>query len=1680
MKMRFYMKTMGAALGLASLMSSVTATSAAETAKPVIAEKVSFYTQVRPIFQVHCVGCHQPAKSKGGYVMTDFKQLLSKGESEKLPIIAKQPDKSLLVQMITPDKAGEAEMPYKKAPLSPKDIESIHNWIAQGALDDSPDTAKVVFDMAHPPVYSKAPYITAIDYSPDGSLLAVSGYHEVLIHKADGSGLVSRLVGLSARIESIKFSPDGKLLAVTGGLPARMGELQIWDVAKKELKNSITVSHDTIYGASWSPDGKHVALGCADNTVRAFDIKTSKQVFFNAAHSDWALDTVWSPKGEWIISVGRDMSSKIYEFKTERFIDNLTSITPKALKGGLIAVAAHPKLDEVLIGGSDGVPQIYRLERIAKRVIGDNSNQIRRYPEMKGRIFAVAYSSDGKRIAAGSSLDGKGYLNVYNSDVNREVSAELKGIFGKVERSRNAKEKEKVQAFQTDGARLLASVNLPAGVYAIDFSPDGKTLAASGGAGVLRLLDAGNLAQKKAFVPVPLPPDQAKKVVGISVSPDKIDLKRKYDYSQILVKGWLASGDFTDLTRKAKYTVAGGIATVSSGGQLKPVKDGKGEVVVSYQSIDAKLPVTIAGTAGTFKADYIRDVMPVVSKMGCNAGTCHGAKDGKEGFKLSLRGYDPIYDVRAFADDLAGRRVNFAQADDSLMLLKATSAVPHQGGQRTAPGSDYYNIVRDWIGSGCHLDLKSAKVTGIEMFPKNPVVQDIGGSQQIRIIATYANGEKRDVTAESFIESGNMDIISTDPAGVVKTLRRGEAPILARFEGAYAATTMTVMGDRSDFVWNNPDTWGRADELVAAKWERMKILPSELSNDAEFVRRVHLDLTGLPPSVDAVNSFLGDKRDTRIKRSELVDKLVGNKDYVDHWSNKWADLLQVNRKFLGPEGSKLFRDWIRNEVQKNTPYDQFARSLITAKGSNKENPPASYYKVLREPEALMENTTHLFLATRFNCNKCHDHPFERWTQNQYYETAAFFARVSLKRDPKNPGGNIGGTAVEGAKPLYEEIFDQKEGDVKHALTGEIIAPEFPYATDFKADPKANRRERLAAWMTSPDNRYFAKSYANRIWGYMMGVGLIEPLDDIRAGNPPSNPDLLDYLTREFVSSGYNVQHLVKLVCKSRTYQLSIKTHKWNEDDAINFSHATVRRLPAEVLFDTIHYSLGSTLKIPGVSPGTRAAQLADSGFKLKDGFFATMGKPPRESACERERVNDIQLGPVMAMISGATVGEALSDPENAIAKLVAKEKDDARIVNDIFLRVLSRPASAAEIAISKKSIAGIADEHKQLVAELASYEKKLAPITAKKAADRKKDLEDSKKELSAYAKEIEPREKQRAKERDDRIAAADKSVKEYEKMLPAKQAAWEKKQDLAFNWTVLDPTTLSATGKIKLTKNADGSVSSSEKGDKGDYTFVAESKLTDITAIRLEALTDKTLPKGGPGWATDGNFVLSQFEVSMSSLSDPKKSSKAVLDKPMADFEQVNFKIGKAIDGRVDVNSGWAASPNLGMTHWATFQLKQPLKNEKGVLLTIKLAQQFKQKKPYRLGKFRISVASSKKPTGLSLPDDLKALLKTPAEKRSAEAKATIAKVYRITDAELVKRQTALSSAKTPLVPDKRRVELEQVVKRFEQPLPPDSELARLQRAMKLSEGQLQKTRLVGMQDLAWALLNSPSFLFNR
>ncbi len=755
------------------------------------------------------------------------------------------------------------------------------------------------------------------------------------------------------------------------------------------------------------------------------------------------------------------------------------------------------------------------------------------------------------------------------------------------------------------------------------------------------------------------------KIVRLMTYPDSLTFEHARDVRHVVVLGATESGTTIDLTASAEFKSEAGSVRVGADRYFEPVKEGVDKVIVSAGGLTAKFPVVVRGM-GSPPVSFVRDVMPILSRLGCNAGTCHGAQKGRNGFRLSLRGYDPAFDYQSLIDDLAGRRFNRSAPDESLILLKPTQGVPHEGAFVLDPSSRAYATLRQWIAEGAASDVEvTTRPSRVEIQPAAPEMTNPGEKQSLVVIAHYADGTSRDVTADANFSSTVTDVATVASDGLVAAVRRGESQIVVRYEGQFGVAGVTVMGDRTGFQWQDVAENNFIDALVYKKLKRLKILPAELASDAEFMRRVYLDVTGVPPGPDEVRAFLADTTDSRAKRDRLVDELLESPAYVDHWTNKWADLLQCNKKYLGEKGVWAFRNWIRQSIASNKPYDQFVRELLTSVGGTFENPATSYFRVTRDPNTNAENVTQLFLGIRFQCNKCHDHPFERWTQSQYYQFGAFFAQAAIK---------------PGAAPEDQVVYERRDGgEVAHPKTGQPVAAVFPVGHAGKTSETKVRRAMMAEWMTAPENPFFAKSMANRVWSYFLGKGVIDPVDDIRSSNPPSNPELLDALSADFVRSGFDVKHLMRTIAKSRTYQHSIKTNRWNEDDANNFSHAVPRRLTAEQLLDAIHVATGSQPRFPGVPAGFRAAKLPDT--KLAAGeFFSLFGSPPRESPCECERKGEVSLGQTLNLINGPTIAEAIVDPAGRIAQLMKSSPDDKRIIDELYLAVLNRPPREDEVA----------------------------------------------------------------------------------------------------------------------------------------------------------------------------------------------------------------------------------------------------------------------------------------------------------------------------------------------------------------------------------------------------------------
>ncbi|MSU34172.1 MAG: DUF1553 domain-containing protein [Pedosphaera sp.] len=795
-------------------------------------------------------------------------------------------------------------------------------------------------------------------------------------------------------------------------------------------------------------------------------------------------------------------------------------------------------------------------------------------------------------------------------------------------------------------------------------------------AGILTAAAAGDKPGEK-FIP---PPPPLPALRGIHLEPAKLSLADSRDARKVLVLGETQDGGIVDLTRAATFQPASEVISVDSAGFFLGKNVGATTVAVLAGGYSAVLPVTVAGT-NILPISFVRDVEPVLSRSGCNQGTCHGAAKGKNGFRLSLRGYDPAYDYESLINDLSGRRFNRANVDESLMLLKSLGEVPHEGRQPIKPGGRYHQIVRQWITEGARYEKSAgARARQIDILPAVVALDLPGRQQQFLILATYADGSTRDVTREAILSSNNEEIALVKDQ-TLTALRRGEMAVLVRYEGLYASREVSIMGDRTGFTFAPMPEHNPVDHHVNGKLQQMKINPSNLCTDAEFMRRVYLDLSGQPPTAAKVRSFLADAADSRTKRERLIDELIGSQGYADFWANKFSDLLQCNSENLGQKGVWVFRDWIHQQLKDNRPYDQFVRELVVARGSTFENPAGNYLRVLQDSGKMTEDISQTFLGVRFNCNKCHDHPFERWTQNQYYEFGAFFAQVAFKRGTLGRDRLIRPGTAYAEEQVSEDIVyrNPQGGDVKNPKNDLIVAPKVPYGTARDARPNEDRRAAFAEWLTSRDNPYFARSTVNRFWSYFFGRGIIDPVDDIRAGNPPSNPELLAALTDEFVQNGFDLRKLMRTIITSRTYQLSITTSKWNADDTINFSHAMPRRLSAEQMFDAVAVATGFHPKFQDLPNGMRAVEVPD-GMVAGNDFLGLFGRPKRQSACECERSSNVTLSHALNLINGQTLGECVSSPANNLSQLLAAETDDRKVVEEIYLNCLNRPPTEKELS----------------------------------------------------------------------------------------------------------------------------------------------------------------------------------------------------------------------------------------------------------------------------------------------------------------------------------------------------------------------------------------------------------------
>jgi uncharacterized protein DUF1549/uncharacterized protein DUF1553 len=752
------------------------------------------------------------------------------------------------------------------------------------------------------------------------------------------------------------------------------------------------------------------------------------------------------------------------------------------------------------------------------------------------------------------------------------------------------------------------------------------------------------------------------KLSGLQCYPSEIKLTSAKSRQEMVVEATYADGVTRDVTAHARFALSNPKLARVTNGIIAPVADGQTELRVKFAGRSLAVPVSVAGATVQPPVSFKHDVMPVFTKAGCSTGACHGTSRGKDGFHLSLFGFDPDGDYFRLTREQIGRRINLAIPKESLIIQKGLGAVQHTGGVRFTTNSELYKTLVAWLDAGATQDSTNlSKLTGIEMFPGSAVMEGSNAVQRFIVLAHYSDGTDRDVTPLAVFISNNDVSAKVADDGTVTAAQRGEAFIQARFGDCNVGAQVIVIPKDLPYQWPGVPARNYIDEAVYAKLKKLRLTPSAVCDDATFLRRACLDITGTLPKPEDVEAFLADT--DADKRDRLVDALLDRKEFAELWVMKWAELLETRSRdnAVYPKAALRYFEWLRNQMLAGVPLDQVVRSLVTASGSTLRDPASNYYQVEPDTQKLAENTAQIFLGMRIQCAQCHNHPFDRWTMNDYYGFDAFFAQIGRK-----PGDD----------PRETVIFDRTDGEVKHPVTGAVMRPKFlgGEAPEIKGE---SRREVLARWLTSPQNPYFARNVANIVWAHFLGRGIIEPVDDVRISNPPSNPELLDALAAKLVGYQYDFKKLVRDICTSRTYQLDTRPNDTNAGDQRNFAKASIRRIRAEVLLDCISEVTETQDKFPGLPRGAKAVEIPDGN--TADYFLTTFGRASRTTVCSCEVKVDPNLSQALHLLNGDTIQNKIE--QGAVVKSLLKRGETPdQIIANLYLRCLGREPTPDESA----------------------------------------------------------------------------------------------------------------------------------------------------------------------------------------------------------------------------------------------------------------------------------------------------------------------------------------------------------------------------------------------------------------
>ena len=758
-------------------------------------------------------------------------------------------------------------------------------------------------------------------------------------------------------------------------------------------------------------------------------------------------------------------------------------------------------------------------------------------------------------------------------------------------------------------------------------------------------------------------------VKELVVFPTEVGITSAQDRQSLVVQAIFDNGLTEDVTLKAKMSLDNATCVNLDKAVLKPLADGASKLTIEFAGKSKVVPIKVSSSKAIRPISFRMDIMPIFMKANCNTGSCHGAARGKDGFRLSLFGFDPEGDHFRLTREMPGRRLNQAVPAESTFIEKAIGSVQHTGGKRIEPGSEMYQTLIRWIEAGSPNDdvAKLPKLVGVELAPKQAVLDGKGTSQRMTVLAKYSDGSDRDVTSLAVFMSNNDSTAAVSQEGVVTAGDRGEAFVMARFETFTVVSQFLVLPKGLKFDYPKEPDANYIDTLVASKLKKLRMSPSEVCDDETFLRRVYLDIIGTTPTVTEASAFLDSKASD--KRAKVIDELLGRKEFTELWVNKWAEILQIRSSLqVSYKAMFLYYNWLMEKISKNTPMDKMVQELLGANGGTFKNPATNFYQQTTDQLVLTESVAQVFMGMRIQCAQCHNHPFDRWTQDDYYGFSAFFSQIGRK----------------GTDDYRETVvFNSGGGDTKHPVGGRVMPPKF-LGDEAPDTAGKDRRVILAQWLASPRNPFFAKSFVNRVWAHFYGLGIVEPVDDFRVSNPASNPELLDELSKRFTESNYDLRKIVRDICNSRTYQRSTLRNDSNSTDEKNFAHANLRRIQAESLLDTISVVTDTKDKFNGLPTGSRAVQIADGGYSTY--FLTTFGRATRETPCSCEVKMEPTLSQALHLLNGDTVNQKIKTG-GVIEKLMKDKPKLEDRISDLYVRCFVRRPTPEEVAKVTKALA---------------------------------------------------------------------------------------------------------------------------------------------------------------------------------------------------------------------------------------------------------------------------------------------------------------------------------------------------------------------------------------------------------